>query len=81
MTNTMQATEPNWKPLERALELVGEPTDNAGQFMWMFRNNGESPFLVIAHDAYKHIDTRHYLRLTGAETAHECRQALAMARS
>lgn len=78
MSSTARATEPNWKPLERALELVGEPTDNAGQFMWMFTEHGGT---YHEHEAYKHIDTRHYLRLTGDESTHTCRQALAMARS
>ncbi len=65
-------TEPNWKPLERAVSLAGMPAETVGEFMWMCEN-------PKGNHQYKNRDTRHYVHLRGNETATACVKGLASA--
>ncbi len=56
---------PNWKPLERAMQLVGRPLSDCGSFMFML----ESPAGTFQ---YKHRDTRNYAMLRADSTGGEC---------
>ena len=67
-------SEPNWKPLERAVELAGLPLATCGEFMWMQEN-------PVGVHHYKHIDTRSYVRLTSETSAPACARDLKTARS
>ncbi len=67
-------TDPDWKPLYRAMHAAGLPVDTCQEFMWMGEwRQGEHQ--------YKHRDTRQYVVLTAqmddanaAEQVHKARR-------
>ncbi len=72
MTDLLYTFElPNWSPLERAVKLAGLPPEACSAYMWMA---GDGKI-----QAYKHRDTRCYVRLSGAEPLPVCLAALATA--
>lgn len=65
---------PDWKPLERAVQLAGLPLRTCGDFMFMHQDTRG-----VCH--YKHIDTRNYASLRIDSTPEVCVAELAKARS
>lgn len=78
MTNLQQLESllynPDWKPLERAVQLAGLPLMTCGDFMFMHQDTRG-----VCH--YKHIDTRNYASLRIDSTPDVCVSELAKARS
>ncbi len=73
MTDLLYTFEvPDWGPLERAVYLAGLPREACQAYMWM----AGSP----QYQAYKHKDTRCYVRLAGNESQPVCVRALQTAR-
>ena len=62
-------TEPDWKPLERAVTAAGLPLPVCGEFMWMCEP-------TVGTHQYKHRDTRRYAVLFAIPLQDDARKVI-----
>ncbi len=74
MTANTKLHNPDWAPLERAVQLAGLPFHTCGDFMFMLQDTAG-----VCH--YKHIDTRNYALLHISSPPEKCVSELTNARS
>lgn len=72
MTNWHNTKTADWGPLERAVDLAGQPAKLCDRFMWMMEHPEGTHH-------YKHCDTRHYAVLRDNSSPEECQREITKA--